>query len=255
MSDNKNAALIPDARFRTRLFAAVDHHNTVAYVVLTSLPASEMSTPSVASEKQSLTADTWAEAALDAMASGGLDAVAVEPLARALGVTKGSFYWHFENRDALIRAALELWERHETLDVVSGLEAEPDPQERIFKVFKRANSSYRAGRLYLALAAASDNEMVGERVQRVSQMRLEYLATCYRELGVSEAEAKLWSTFAYATFIGNQQVHRDAPAMFPAGPQFREYFKLMIRTLIPRERAAGEGEHPSVVALHKSRSR
>ena len=156
-------------------------------------------------EKQNLTADAWAEAALEAMASGGLDAVAVEPLARALGVTKGSFYWHFENRDALVRAALELWERHETLDVVSGLEDEPDPQERIFKVFRRANSSYRAGRLYLALAAASDNPIVGERVRRVSQMRLEYLQGCYRGLGLSEIDARLWSTFAYATFIGNQQ--------------------------------------------------
>lgn len=200
-------------------------------------------------EKQNLTADAWAEAALEAMATGGMDAVAVEPLARALGVTKGSFYWHFENRDALIRAALEVWERHETLDVVSGLDDVPDPQERIFKVFRRANSSYRAGRLYLALAAASDNPIVGERVRRVSQMRLEYLHGCYRELGLSENDARLWSTFAYATFIGNQQVHRDAPAMFPAGPQFRDYFKLMIRTLIPRERAAPDGEHPSVVSL------
>lgn len=203
-------------------------------------------------EKQNLTADAWAEAALEAMASGGLDAVAVEPLARALGVTKGSFYWHFENRDALVRAALELWERHETLDVVSGLEDEPDPQERIFKVFRRANSSYRAGRLYLALAAASDNPIVGERVRRVSQMRLEYLQRCYRGLGLSEIDARLWSTFAYATFIGNQQVNRDAPAMFPSGPQFREYFKLMIRTLIPRERTAMDGEHPSVVSLRKT---
>lgn len=208
-----------------------------------------MPSPTPATEKQNLTADDWAEAALEAMAAGGMDAVAVEPLARALGVTKGSFYWHFANRAALIRAALELWERHETLDVVSGLEDVPDPQERIFKVFRRANSSYKAGRLYLALAAASDNPIVGERVRRVSQLRLEYLQDCYRQLGLSENDAKLWSTFAYATFIGNQQVHRDAPAMFPSGPQFREYFKLMIRTLIPRERAARDGEHPSVVSL------
>lgn len=207
-----------------------------------------------AGEKQNLTADDWAEAALEAMASGGLDAVAVEPLARSLGVTKGSFYWHFENRDALVAAALELWERRETVDVISGLENEPDPQERIFKVFRRANSSYKAGRLYLALAAASDNPVVERCVQKVSRLRLEYLQQCYRELGQSEHDAKLWSTFAYATFIGNQQVHRDAPAMFPSGPQFREYFKLMIRTLIPQVRTAKDGDHASVVALRKTAS-
>ena len=56
-------------------------------------------------------------------------------------------------------------------------------------------------------------------------------------------DLKCWATdaqrnnvIAYATFIGNQQVHRDTPHTFPAGPKFREYFKLMLHTLIPRGR-------------------
>jgi len=184
--------------------------------------------------RQNLTAEAWAEAALEVMAGGGVDAVAVEPLARRLSVTKGSFYWHFPNREALIKAALELWEQHETVDVIEGLEDEPDPYQRIVNLFKRANSSYRAGRLYLALAAATDDVRVNEVVQRVSARRLAYLEKCYRALGMDASEAPLWATFAYATFIGNQQVHRDTPHKFPAGPKFREYFKLMLRTLIPR---------------------
>jgi AcrR family transcriptional regulator len=186
------------------------------------------------SGKQSLSAESWAAAALEAMAHGGLDAVAVEPLARRLNVTKGSFYWHFPNREALIKAALELWEQRETLDVVAGLEREPDPYRRIVDLFKRANTSYKAGRLYLALAAASDDVRVNEVVQRVSARRVQYLEKCYRALGMGADEAPLWATFAYATFIGNQQVHRDTPHTFPSGPRFREYFKLMLRTLIPR---------------------
>ena len=54
--------------------------------------------------------EQWAEAALGAIATGGIKAVAVEPLAARLGVTKGSFYWHFADRRALIDAALERWE-------------------------------------------------------------------------------------------------------------------------------------------------
>ena len=184
--------------------------------------------------RHNLSVDEWAEAALDAMAAGGIDAVAVEPLARRLGVTKGSFYWHFPNRVALIKAALALWERRETDDMLVGVADEADPYERIVKVFKRANASYLAGRLYLALAAASDDPVVGEVVRRVSARRLVYLHECYRALGLDEHQAKLWSTFAYATFLGNQQVHRDAPDRFPADEDFREYFKLMLRTLIPR---------------------
>jgi len=189
--------------------------------------------------KQPLTAESWAEAALDAMAGGGLDAVAVEPLARRLNVTKGSFYWHFPNREALIKAALELWEQRETVDVVSGLDREPDPYQRIVNLFKRANLSHKAGRLYLALAAASDDVRVNEVVQRVSARRLAYLEKCYRALGMDAGEAPLWATFAYATFIGNQQVHRDTPHTFPAGPKFREYFKLMLKTLIPKKNGVG----------------
>ena len=54
-----------------------------------------------------LSAEDWAQAALDLIAEQGVGAVAVEPLARRLGVTKGSFYWHFPSRDALLQAALE----------------------------------------------------------------------------------------------------------------------------------------------------
>ncbi len=194
--------------------------------------------------RQNLSAESWAAAALDAVASGGLDAIAVEPLARRLNVTKGSFYWHFANREALLKAALELWERQETGDVIAGLENEPDPYQRIVNLFKRANASYKSGRLYLSLAAASDDVRVNEVVQRVSARRLAYLEKCYRALGMDAEQAPLWATFAYATFIGNQQVHRDTPHKFPAGPRFREYFKLMLKTLIPQTRIPYRGQTP-----------
>ena len=56
-----------------------------------------------------LDADAWIAAAFEALAAGGVDAVRVEPLAKALGITKGSFYWHFADRRALIDAMLAAW--------------------------------------------------------------------------------------------------------------------------------------------------
>jgi len=182
--------------------------------------------------KPNLSVETWAEAALEALATGGLEALAVEPLARRLGVTKGSFYWHFSNRDALLRAALLLWERQEIEDAIQGVEGITDPSERLFRLFRQANASHKAGRLYLALAASSGDPAVGEVVRRVTERRLEYLHKCYVDLGLNEDDARRWSTFAYATFIGNQQIHRDAPERFPTGSEFREYFKLMIKVLL-----------------------
>jgi AcrR family transcriptional regulator len=184
--------------------------------------------------RQSLSVTDWADAALEAMAQGGLEAVAVEPLARRLGVTKGSFYWHFANREALLQAALSRWEQQETDEILHRVGPEPDPYERIVKVFKAANSSYRSGRLYLAIAAAEDHPAVAEVVRRVSERRIGYLDDCYRALGFPAGAARQWALFAYATFMGNLQIRRDTPDAMPQGQAFSDYLKLMIRTLIPR---------------------
>ena len=82
-------------------------------------------------EKSRLSAEDWALAALDVIAEQGLAAVAVEPLARRLGVTKGSFYWHFPSREALLVAALERWEKTEQETVFGKLEAVSDPRARL----------------------------------------------------------------------------------------------------------------------------
>src|SRR5690349_9500352 len=76
-----------------------------------------------------LSAADWAQTALDVIAEQGVAAVAVEPLARRLGVTKGSFYWHFPSRDALLQAALERWEDTEQQTVFGKMEAVSDPRE------------------------------------------------------------------------------------------------------------------------------
>src|ERR671911_1826652 len=78
-----------------------------------------------------LTAEDWIEAAYRAMAEGGVEAVAVEPLARKLGVTKGSLYWHFEDRKALLEALLERWERESTEARIAAARQVADPRERV----------------------------------------------------------------------------------------------------------------------------
>src|SRR5258706_375635 len=79
-----------------------------------------------------LTRDHWADAALAAIAEGGLPAVAVEPLAARLGATKGSFYWHFANREALLEAALARWEERTTTSVIREIvEAPTEPSDQL----------------------------------------------------------------------------------------------------------------------------
>ena len=83
------------------------------------------------STRQVLSPADWSRAAFRALALGGVEAVAVEPIAAELGATKGSFYWHFKNRDALIAATLEEWERRLTDTVIERLERSADPAERL----------------------------------------------------------------------------------------------------------------------------
>ncbi len=76
-----------------------------------------------------LTAADWAEAALQLIAEAGLRALTVEALATRLGVTKGSFYWHFKGRSELLADALGRWEHRVTTEAITGLSTVTDPRQ------------------------------------------------------------------------------------------------------------------------------
>ncbi|MEE7567420.1 TetR/AcrR family transcriptional regulator, partial [Xanthomonas sp. Kuri4-3] len=128
-----------------------------------------------------LSADDWAQAALDLIAEQGVGAVAVEPLARRLGVTKGSFYWHFPSRDALLQAALERWELFEQEQVFGSLEDVPDPSARLRALFQLVAHEVKPHAIYSELLKALDHPAVRPVIDRVSQRRLDYLVASFRQ--------------------------------------------------------------------------
>jgi AcrR family transcriptional regulator len=183
--------------------------------------------------RKTLTAEDWADAALDAIAEGGVDAIAVERLARRLRVTKGSFYWHFSNRKALLSAALERWERQQTDDVIARAEMELDGEARIDRLFRGADGSKRAGQLYLAFAAAAKDPLVGAVVRRVNQRRIGFMVQNYQTMGLGAAEARQRALLSYSVYLGTLQLRRDAPELIPAGPEFHDYMDYISQVLIP----------------------
>ena len=70
-------------------------------------------------DEPTLTAADWAEAALQLIAEAGLGSLTVDTLAARLGVTKGSFYWHFKGRSELLAAALGRWEQRATAETIA----------------------------------------------------------------------------------------------------------------------------------------
>ncbi|PWG62378.1 TetR/AcrR family transcriptional regulator [Spiribacter halobius] len=183
--------------------------------------------------RQSLSAEDWADAALEAIAESGIKGVAVEPLARRLGVTKGSFYWHFANRRALLEAALRLWEQRETDAVLARAAEEQDPRKRLARLFREADGSQRAGRLYLALTGATENRFVQVVVRRVMEERIGFLRQCYAAMGLDANEAHDRAVLAYSVFLGTLQMRRDAPDVVPSGEHFHQYMHFIGEALIP----------------------
>jgi AcrR family transcriptional regulator len=176
------------------------------------------------------TAD-WESAALDALAEDGLAGVAIEPIARRLGVTKGSFYWHFADRDALVAAALAHWEISHTENVIDALKDVTDPRERLARLIAGGLVGGRSDRIHIALATAK-HPVVRELLARVTHRRLVYLESCYVELGQPRREAKLSALLAYGAYLGLVYLRFEAPDELPARDAYVEQF---IGKLVRRE--------------------
>lgn len=154
--------------------------------------------------------EDWELAALGALERGGIGAVAIGPLAQALGVTKGSFYWHYENREDLMVSALARWERVHTTEAIEALAAIEDPRKRIERLFEGAGG--REPTIYFQLGAAADHPLVAPVLERVTERRLAALAATFRECGLAPAIARERAALAYATYMGLAQLRRDSPA-------------------------------------------
>jgi len=180
--------------------------------------------------------DDWIAAALAAIADGGLAAVAVEPLAARLGATKGSFYWHFENREALAEAAISRWEKETTTDVAAEITAASDAPASQFRrlvtsVIERAEQD----RVGPALLASAAHPAVGPALQRVTAARLNLIVTVLRRLGFPPAQARQRALLAYSAYLGHGQLAHSTPGVLPATRAGRRaYLDDAIRVLTTR---------------------
>lgn len=213
--------------------ATILFHRLAYGYTLPMTPTASIPTIGKPERKGRLSAEDWAQAALDLIAEQGVAAVAVEPLARRLGVTKGSFYWHFPSRDALLQAALERWESFEQEAVFGSLEAIPDPRERLRDLFQLVAHEARSHIIYSALLKALDHPAVQPVMERVSQRRLEYLTASFRQAGLGRSDAQHRARLAYAAYVGFLQLQLQLKQSRPPREEFEAYVEHMMATLIP----------------------
>ncbi|MEU6071580.1 MULTISPECIES: TetR/AcrR family transcriptional regulator [Streptomyces] len=165
--------------------------------------------------RRRLTPRDWIEAALRALARGGVAAVSVNALADELGATRGSFYWHFTDRDALLTAALELWAREGTTAVIETVSKVADPAERLRALFTTALTEDPFTGLEPAIVAHSDHPAVAPVLRRVTRERLDFLTELYTRLGLDPEAARCQSITAYAAYLGWLELRRSAADIVP----------------------------------------
>jgi len=174
--------------------------------------------------------DDWTRAALAAIADNGIANVSVERIARQLHATKGSFYWHFKDRSALIAAALELWERRYTDDIIERLSSVEDPRERFSSLLESAFHDHPGVMIDANLLAFASDEMVGPVLDRVAKKRLGFVDQIFAQADAPGGSDR--ALLAYSAYIGLSQLRRTAPSLTPKGKRATAYIANLVRWLM-----------------------
>jgi len=160
--------------------------------------------------RTTLTPEHWVEAATGVLVDQGIDHVRVDLLAKSIGVSRGSFYWHFKDREDLLRQVLEAWRQRATLQLTQRLErASPDPLAQLRDVISlpfRGRSAQRAARIELAIRAwARRDPMARQAVDEADALRIGYIAQVFSGLGFGIAEARHRAFLLYSYVVAESQ--------------------------------------------------
>jgi AcrR family transcriptional regulator len=200
-------------------------------------PASPRKAAAAADARTSLTPETWIDAATAVLVDQGIDHVRVDVLATQLSVTRGSFYWHFRDREDLLRRVLQAWSERATDQLTRRLEtAHNDPRAQLRDVISlpfRGRAAARAARIELAIRAwARRDEMARQAVDAADSARIAYHTQVFGALGFGAEEAAMRAFMLYSYEVAESVLNRQGTA---AQKQARSAFveRLMLQPLSP----------------------
>ncbi|MBW2458261.1 MAG: helix-turn-helix transcriptional regulator [Deltaproteobacteria bacterium] len=159
-----------------------------------------------------LSREAWEDAALEAIAQNGLSALAIEPLARRLEVSKGSFYWHFDDREALLEAVLSRWEQRSVAAAVDRVASQRTPQGQFGELLRLALEEPQLGQLELIFGAAAEHPLIGSCLQRVQGRRLTLFTERLVALGLAPEVAARRALLCCAAQLGLCHLLRTEPS-------------------------------------------
>ena len=165
----------------------------------------------LASPRAQLDRENWIESGIDVLARDGLGGLRIEVLAKRCGVTKGSFYWHFKDRQDLLTAMLEYWKEGRIRDIEKTTSVTPgrEREQLHFAIEVYGASRNRKG-MAIELAVrdwARHDPQAATFVEAVDLYRLECTRKLFVAAGMSDAEAKSRSLLLYACVFGLSLMH------------------------------------------------
>jgi AcrR family transcriptional regulator len=157
-----------------------------------------------------LTAKDWLDQGLKTLAARGFTALKAEPLAKAMGVSRGSFYWHFADIGAFHAAILKYWRDVAAEQIIANLEAASDHDDPVSLLLRQAFS----GKLALENAVrtwATVDPLARTAVQAIDRRRLSYVASLLRASGLSPGVARARAQIFYWAFVGFARSDKPLP--------------------------------------------
>ena len=167
---------------------------------------------SVARPRRTLTPESWIEAATEVLVDHGISHVRVDMLAAQLGVTRGSFYWHFRDRADLLQRLLQAWSERTTRQLTERLAgAHDDPHRQIRDLISlpfRGRAATRVARIELAIRTwARRDADARHAVDASDRRRLEYHEQLFGALGFAKEEAKHRAFILYGYEVAESLLH------------------------------------------------
>ena len=156
-------------------------------------------------EQARLSKEEWLARSLEVLGKKGASELTVESLAQKLGVTKGSFYWHFKNRDNFFRQLIEYWDEQFTQTVIANISSLGVPPEERLLELMRLVLAKRLDRFEMPVRAwAQQNPALAPLVRSVDRHRMLFVKALFREMGFDEGEADM-RTRIFLTYMITQR--------------------------------------------------
>ena len=175
--------------------------------------------------------EDWINAGFRALATGGPATVKVEMIARELGTTKGSFYWHFKDQAALKTAMLEVWQAKATVEVSGPLKEITSSAAKIEALAEAAakapDDAFGGSQIEAAIRDWGHYDpAVRAAIENVDSRRLEFTTSLFAGLSLAQGDARTRGALFYSAYVG--LLHRGALSTAEPGQRLVDFARMLI---------------------------